>query len=153
MERHFTTTVYLLHENRVLLLFHPKLKKWLPPGGHIEENESPPAAAQREVKEETGLEFIFIQEEHIWINRWNAKSFERPYLCLMEEIPEHKGVPAHQHMDLIYTGVPVGSIEPISEDPCRWFTLEEIEGLEGDVEIFEETKEVIRTLLPKGATV
>ncbi len=148
MKRHFTTTVYLLKDNQVLLLFHPKLKKWLPPGGHIEEDESPPMAARREVLEETGLEFIFIHEENIWIDRWNAKSFERPYLCLMEEIPEHKGVPAHQHMDFIYLGKPIGNQTPISEDPIRWFNLEEIEALKDDEEIFVETKEVLRTLLP-----
>jgi len=66
---------------------HPKLKKWLPPGGHVEENESPPEAATREVKEETGLEITFIKQENIWIEKWNAKSFERPFLCLTEEIP------------------------------------------------------------------
>ncbi len=148
MERHFTTTVYLLWESKVLLLFHPKLKKWLPPGGHIEANESPPSAARREVMEETGLEFTFIQDENIYIDRWNAKSFERPYMCLMEEIPEHKGHPAHQHMDFIYLGRPLGKTTPISDDPIRWFTLEEVEGLKSDEEIFVETQEVIRTLLP-----
>jgi 8-oxo-dGTP pyrophosphatase MutT (NUDIX family) len=51
MERHFTTSVYILHEGKVLLLFHPKLQKWLPPGGHIEKDESPPEAAKREVME------------------------------------------------------------------------------------------------------
>ncbi|MCP5504752.1 MAG: NUDIX domain-containing protein [Chlamydiales bacterium] len=148
MKRHFTTTVYLLKGDQVLLLLHPKLNKWLPPGGHIEANESPPMAARREVLEETGLEFIFIHEENVWIDRWNAKSFERPYLCLMEEIPEHNGVPAHQHMDFIYLGKPIGNQAPVSEDPLRWFTLEEIEALRDDEEIFVETKEVLRTLLP-----
>lgn len=148
MKRHFTATVYLLKGDQVLLLFHPKLKKWLPPGGHIEANESPPMAAQREVLEETGLEFIFIHQENIWIDRWNAKSFERPYLCLMEEIPEHNGVPAHQHMDFIYLGKPIGNKGPVSDGPICWFTLEEIEALKDDKEIFVETKEVLRTLLP-----
>lgn len=148
MKRHFTATVYLLKGDQILLLFHPKLKKWLPPGGHIEANESPPMTAQREVLEETGLEFIFIHQENIWINRWNAKSFERPYLCLMEEIPEHNGVPAHQHMDFIYLGKPIGNKRPVSDSPICWFTLEEIEALKDDKEIFVETKEVLRTLLP-----
>lgn len=147
MKRHFTTTVYLLKEGQALLLFHPKLKKWLPPGGHIETDESPPMAARREVWEETGLEFTFIRKESIWIDRWNAKSFESPYLCLMEEIPEDAGVPAHQHMDLIYLGRPVGNRQPVSEDPICWLNLQQIEALEDDEEIFVETKEVLRTLL------
>ena len=91
MERHFTTTVYLLHKEKVLLLFHPKLKKWLPPGGHIEMDESPPIAARRKVMEET---------------------------------------------------------EPISEDSIKWFSLEGVESMKSDEEIFTETQEVIRTLLP-----
>ncbi len=147
MERHFTATAYIIHEERVLLLLHPKLKKWLPPGGHIEENESPPEAARREVEEETGLEIAFIQDEHFWTDRWNAKSFERPYLCLQEHVPAHNKTPAHQHLDLIYLAKPVGNIEPTSPDPIRWFTLEEVEALETDVEIFGETKELLRSLL------
>ncbi len=148
MERHFTTTVYLLHEEKVLLLFDPKLKKWLPPGGHIEMDESPPIAARREVMEETGLTFTFIQDENIWVDQWNAKSFECPYMCLIEEIPEHKEIAAHQHTDFIYLGKPIGKTEPISEDPIKWFSLEEVESMKSDEEIFAETQEVIRTLLP-----
>ncbi|MBF5058780.1 NUDIX hydrolase [Candidatus Neptunochlamydia vexilliferae] len=146
-KRHFTATTYILHEEKVLLLFHPKLKKWLPPGGHIEENESPPEAARREVREETGLEITFIQDENIWIDRWNAKSFERPYMCLQEHVPSHKETPAHEHFDLIYLAQPAGLPEPHGPDPIRWFTLEEVEALESDVEIFGETKEVIQLLL------
>lgn len=149
MERHFTATTYIIHEEEVLLLFHPKLQKWLPPGGHIEPNETPPDAARREVREETGLEIAFIEDENIWVKRWNAQSFERPYLCLKEYVPPHKEKPAHEHLDLIYLAKPVGNPLPTSPDPIKWFTLEEVEALEGDVEIFEETKEIVRSLLKK----
>lgn len=36
-------------------------KKWCCPGGHLEEGESPLAAARREVMEETGLKALNIQ--------------------------------------------------------------------------------------------
>lgn len=147
MDRHFTTSVYILHEEKVLLLLHPKLKKWLPPGGHIEKNETPPEAARREVLEETGLEIAFISQENIWVNHWNASSFERPYMCLLEEIPPHKETSAHQHMDFIYLAHPTGNPTPSGEDPQRYFTLQEVEKLKSDVEIFAETQEVIASLL------
>ena len=147
MEKHFVTSVYLLHEEKTLLLKHPKLGKWLPPGGHVEENETPIEAARREVMEETGLELEFLQDEHVWIERWNARSFERPWMCLLEEIPEHKGKPAHQHIDLIYVARPVGGVEARGADPMRWFSLEEVLELESDVEIFAETQEVLQKLL------
>ena len=39
--RHFTVAVFVVHDRRVLLHYHRKLGKWLPPGGHIEANELP----------------------------------------------------------------------------------------------------------------
>ena len=150
MERQFTATVYILENDKVLLLFHRKIQKWLPPGGHIDPNETPPEAAIREAKEETGLNIEILPQENIWIDLKNAKSFERPYLCLLEEIPAHGDHPAHQHMDMIYLGKHMGG--KLKENPretngMRWFTLEEVESFKPDVEIFIETRNVIRTLL------
>lgn len=126
---------------------HPKLKKWLPPGGHVEENETPIEAAHREVKEETGLSIILISDEHVWVNQWNAKSFERPFMCLLEEIPPHGKQPAHQHIDLIYLATPQEGSLP--DQPVRWFTAEEVASLKSDMEIFAETQEVIHVILEK----
>jgi 8-oxo-dGTP pyrophosphatase MutT (NUDIX family) len=43
-------------ERRVLLIFHRRLQRWLQPGGHVEpEDADLPAAAEREVLEETGV--------------------------------------------------------------------------------------------------
>jgi ADP-ribose pyrophosphatase YjhB (NUDIX family) len=149
LEKQFTATVYILEESKVLLLFHPKLKKWLPPGGHLELNELPTECAKREVLEETGLVIELIKDEHIWVDRWNAVSFERPWLCLLENVPEHGSQPAHQHVDFIYIGRPVGgqiSEEHHAQHAIRWCSMEEVLALEPDREIFEETRQTLQQI-------
>lgn len=150
MERQFTATVYIVENQKVLLIFHRKHGKWLPPGGHVDPNEIPTQAALREVREETGLEVELISQENIWIDRGNAKSIERPYLCLLEEIPPYGDKPAHQHIDMIYLAKPVGGQEKLNQqetDGLRWFTLDEVEQLAPDQEIFVDTILVIRQIL------
>lgn len=148
MEKQFTATTYIIEKQRVLLLYHLKLQKWLPPGGHIEKNETPPEAARREVLEETGLQIEFLKQENIWLNHWNAHSFERPYLCLLEEIPAYKETVAHQHMDFIYLAkpAPFSNINTGFTEQIRWFSKEELDVLKVDVEIFAETLNVISHL-------
>ena len=141
MRREFTATVYLFHEEKVLLHFHPKLGKWLPPGGHLEADETPPEAARREVREETGLEIEFIEQENLKIDAYNGVSFERPFLCLLENIPAHKDQPAHQHMDMIYLARPVKMKEELGG--FRWFRYEETQNLE----LFPDVAEVLRLVL------
>lgn len=145
MKREFTATVYIFQEDKVLLIAHKKFRKWLPPGGHLEEDETPPEAARREVLEETGLEIAFIHQENLWINAWNAGSIERPYMCLLANIPAYHDKPPHQHIDMIYIGRPVGGAVLASEE-VRWFTLEEVLLLIPDVEIFAETQQVLTHL-------
>ncbi len=109
----------------------------------MEANETPPECAKREVKEETGLEIEFIRQENLWVDFWNASSIERPYLCLLENIPAHAGTPAHQHIDLIFLAKPTGGT--LFSD-VKWFSLEEVEKL-SEEEIFTETKTTIRHIL------
>ena len=59
--RDFVATGIVAIEDRVVLVFHKKLRRWLPPGGHIDAPELPDQAAIREVKEETGeLSLLFM---------------------------------------------------------------------------------------------
>jgi 8-oxo-dGTP pyrophosphatase MutT (NUDIX family) len=152
MEKQFTSTVYIIQDNKVLLIHHRKFNKWMPPGGHVNPDETPPECARREAYEETGLHIELIKEENVWINQWNASSFERPYMCLLEQVPEQNGKPAHQHVDLMYIAKPVGGSEThnsVETHDLRWFSLQEIGALIPDDEIFVETIETIQHLLEK----
>lgn len=149
-ERQFTASALVIKEQQVLLIYHRKLQKWLQPGGHLDPNETPPEAAVREVFEETGLHIELIPQENLWVDRPNAKSFVRPYLCLLEEIPHYQEVPAHQHMDMIYLAHPIGGEQQtnlIETDGMRWFSRQEIAALKTDLEIFGEVKELILQIL------
>jgi ADP-ribose pyrophosphatase YjhB (NUDIX family) len=50
-----TAVGILVRDDKVLLVFHKKLNIWLAPGGHMEKNELPHVAAEREFLEETGV--------------------------------------------------------------------------------------------------
>ena len=120
--RDFTVAVFVVHENRVLLHFHKKLDRWLPPGGHIEPNELPDEAAVREVEEETGV--------HCTLTGGTRMHYADPALPVQLVSPagiqlEQIG-PDHQHIDLIYfaTGAPAAPREQVG-----WFALDELEPL------------------------
>ena len=54
----FTVAIFVVHEEKILIIHHRKLNKWLPLGGHIELDEDPEIAALREAKEESGGEEV-----------------------------------------------------------------------------------------------
>lgn len=143
MEKHFTATVYIFHQKKTLLHYHAKFAKWMPPGGHLELNETPPEAARREVLEETGLEIAFIEQENIKISLPHAVSFERPFLCLLENVPAHKDKPAHQHIDFIYLAKPLKSATP--SEGFQWFEHAQLK----DLELFPDVREVLNTIYQK----
>ena len=62
LEKHFVATGFVVNKDRtkMLMVYHKKLGKWLAPGGHLEQNETPGQAARREVNEETGIELSSI---------------------------------------------------------------------------------------------
>lgn len=150
MIKQIVATVYVVDQEKILLIHHRKLNKWLPPGGHLDANEIPSEAAKREVLEETGYEVELISDEHIWVERRNASSLPRPYLCLLEEIPAHGDTPAHQHIDFCYLGKVTGGSPLFNQreiQSMKWFDWEELQGLKPDLDIFEETLQVIRKIL------
>jgi 8-oxo-dGTP pyrophosphatase MutT (NUDIX family) len=151
MKRHLTATCYIIKNKKALLVFHKKLQKWLPPGGHIEDGETPGQAARRETREETGIDVELITSEELNIFTPHARSIERPFMCLIEEIPANLKEEAHQHIDLIYVGHPSShdaAFDPRESEAISWFSENDIEKL-SDKEIFAEVRETILHLFEK----
>src|SRR5680860_642662 len=71
---------YLVKDNKVLLVHHKKFNKWTPPGGHIEENETPDQALMREWKEELDLVIdILPAHESAFTGDTNATPIPMPF--------------------------------------------------------------------------
>jgi 8-oxo-dGTP diphosphatase len=56
IRRAFSVAVYARKADRVLVIEHRRLKTWLPIGGELEPGETPVEAAERELREETGID-------------------------------------------------------------------------------------------------
>ncbi|MDQ3792114.1 MAG: NUDIX domain-containing protein [Actinomycetota bacterium] len=129
--RHFTVAVFVVWEGKVLLHRHRKLGMWLPPGGHIEENELPDEAAVREVLEETGLGVRLVGERREDIA--DPVQLYRPAGVQLENIG-----PGHQHIDLIYFARPSGSTrirDDFSEDKVGWYGPEDWDEMRLNAEV------------------
>ena len=83
-----------------MLHWHPKVGEWLPPGGHIDENEDPVQAVLREVREESGLAAEVVATSPSLDLDYPTR-VEPPYTIMVEDIDDPvEGF--HQHIDLIY---------------------------------------------------
>ncbi len=158
MQKHFTATAFVVDsQGRALLLWHKRLDRWMPPGGHVDPDETPEETAKRECLEETGLEVDIIGEEQPDLfakNPAEGRMLTKPIAMLLENIPAspERGEPAHQHMDFLFLARPRDegaklTLEESEGRELRWFTRGEIEQLDEATEIFANVKEYILSVL------
>ena len=131
--REFTVAVFVVNRGKVLLLLHPKLGMWLPPGGHIEPGELPDEAAVREVLEETGVHVRLVGERGLDVEY--PRQLVRPAGIQLEDIAA-----GHQHIDLVYFAAPIDEDCAVSEecatrDRAGWYDSAELAALGANDEI------------------
>lgn len=90
MPGHFTGSAWLVSADgeRVLLMHHHKLDRWLQPGGHADGEMDLASVALREAREETGLQRLRADEAIFDIDR--------------HVIPPRGDEPQHWHHDVRY---------------------------------------------------
>ncbi|MBI4138075.1 MAG: NUDIX domain-containing protein [Candidatus Wildermuthbacteria bacterium] len=120
----FTVVAYIAREGRVLMVFHKKLEKWLPLGGHIEPDEDPDQALLREIKEESGLEDIEILGTKPELSALGTKFLYAPAFMDIHDISE-----GHRHVGLIYfarlrSGDP--RLSQSEHNEIRWFSASDL---------------------------
>lgn len=123
--RHFCASVFVIdkREKKILLVKHKKFGKWVQPGGHIEDNETPEEAALREVYEETKLKIKLLGE------RFPRESdFVRPLA-----IQKNRGKNGDLHIDIVYVAVPIDERPPHYDNRestgIGWFSRNELENI------------------------
>jgi 8-oxo-dGTP pyrophosphatase MutT (NUDIX family) len=139
--RHFVATVYVVNDGATALHEHDKLGMWLPPGGHVDRDELPHRAAEREVREELGLDPA-LRSTAGDVESPTVRSIPQPQQFLLEDINTCDGEVGHQHVDFVFYGtVDSREIDPgPGEQPAadwEWFTPTQLrdraEELEPDV--------------------
>ncbi|CAN5283241.1 NUDIX domain-containing protein [soil metagenome] len=141
-----TVAAVLIQKDKVLLVKHKKLGIWLSPGGHIEANEMPHRAAEREYFEETNIRVKALDWQKVtsdpdseylpnpvstnlhWVSEENYASRQAD--------PEHyQPLPqwkrgCEQHLNFLYVVEPVDSVEFTQNfeetDGIEWFDLNKL---------------------------
>lgn len=123
----FTVAIFVVHQNRILLIHHRKLDKWLPLGGHIELDEDPEQAALREAREESGFDVELIGERPPTTEP-GTRALIAPRFLDIHRIHE-----THEHIGLIYWARPKnGQMTLAAEEhhDIRWCTAAELDALQ-----------------------
>lgn len=141
--KHATASVFLFARDddawRVGLIRHPRLGKWMLPGGHVEPDENPAEAALREVAEETGLSARLLPGPGLdEPDGADEPSVTAPLWIVEQQVPAERREPEpHIHVDHLYLAVAEARAPgPGAELPFGWYTADQLTA----VDMFADTR-------------
>jgi 8-oxo-dGTP pyrophosphatase MutT (NUDIX family) len=123
----FTVAIFVVHEQKVLLIHHRKLDKWLPLGGHIELDEDPEQAALREAREESGIDVELLGERPPTTEPGTRALIAPRFLDI------HRISATHEHIGMIYWARPKRGQATLAAEEhhdIRWCSAAELETLQ-----------------------
>jgi 8-oxo-dGTP diphosphatase len=125
--RHYTASAIVFDgDGRVLLVRHRKIGRWLYPGGHIEPNESPAEAAQREVTEETGIRTRLVREP---LPGYPSVAVHPTPFAILEMPVNDAEIGKHHHIDFVYVLAALDThvtADRSEIDDCRWIDIDAV---------------------------
>lgn len=127
-EGHLTASGWVVSRNRVLLIHHRKLDRWLQPGGHADGDGDLPAVARREIAEETGIR----------LNTGSSDKQSSIFDLDIHLIPEYGDVPEHEHFDVRFLFEVTADQSPVRNSESYdvgWILLDELERYSEEVSI------------------
>ncbi|MEU8075875.1 NUDIX domain-containing protein [Catellatospora citrea] len=122
------------------LILHPRLGRWMIPGGHVEQDENVEAAARREVLEETGVEVSVLPTPSAMPlpSGYPHPAVPAAWWITELQVPADNHVAeAHVHIDHQYVAI-AADVTPrcTPAHEVRWFSREELAG----AAMFDDTR-------------
>jgi len=135
---HFTASAFVVAPDgsALLLIQHPKLGRWLQPGGHVEADDADLlAAARREIEEEVGLRDLPLAANGVLD-------------VDVHRIPALAGEPPHEHFDVRFAFHAPDRRLRVGQDTeakvARWFSFSEIEGGGSDDSVLRAARKLVK---------
>lgn len=142
----FVVVAFIVYDNKVLLVHHKELQKWLPIGGHIELDEDPEQALFREIEEECGLEVEILAEKP------NLKVEGRKFLLPPTYLDVHPINDTHKHIGMVYFCRAKSDTARLAEKEhheIKWFSAEDLE--KHQYNMLEDVKFYAREVLKRAS--
>lgn len=119
----FVISAFVVHDGKVLLVNHPRYGKWICVGGHVELDEDPDTALEREVLEETGLNVRILGEKPDIVTGGGH------FLRTPQYMHVHEANAPHKHIALIYFVVSDSSEFVLSDEhsAAAWLGEDELD--------------------------
>lgn len=121
----FVVSINIVYHDKILMIHHKKLERWLPIGGHVELDEDPEQAVYREAKEESGLDIEIIGTKPDFESP-GTKFLIAPAYMDIHDIPPGN----HKHIGLVYFARATTDeviLAPEEHHAIHWLSEEELE--------------------------